>query len=74
MEAITEWNLKKLKQELAELETLIDQTKRFPLDPDMRWARKLFLYRMGCLRERLKQGERIQTVLHATARPEEAVP
>lgn len=42
-------------REIAELEVLIDKTKGCTNDPDLRWARDMFIYRLGCLKERLVQ-------------------
>ena len=49
-----------IMREIAELEGLIDQTKGCAHDPDLRWARDLFIYRLGCLKMRLMQVKNIQ--------------
>ena len=54
MAARTQQAARRLMQEIEELEILIEETKKNPHDPDMRWARDLLIYRIGCLNERLK--------------------
>ena len=62
MEAQLEWNLQKIEAEIAELTELMPRTTVDPHDPDLRFARDLFAYRLQCLEKRLTQMKRIQGV------------
>lgn len=53
MDATTQRKARELQLEIAELENLITKTAADPHDPDLRWARDLFIYRMACCKANL---------------------